>query len=158
MTSAPKLLKCLILLTIPACHEPSAADPCGWESGGDVVSSSCPPPSYARLIAGIVTDTSGRAVSDAEIVIISQSLRPEGCVWYGPVKTVRTSSTGEYAERLGSAGSVGCLTLRVRPPEEAGLAEVSVDTAPVTHYDTRDPAFTVDTLIMNAVLKLAPDS
>ena len=85
-------------------------------------------------------------------------MRPEGCVWHGPVKAVFTSPGGAYAERLGSVGPAGCVTVRAQPPPGLGLAEVVLDTAGVTYYDTRDPALAADTLIVNVALPSAPDS
>lgn len=117
--------------------------------------SSCPPPSYVRLISGTVTDMSGRPVSGTRANVISQSLRPQGCVWHGHVRTLVTSGAGGYSERLGSAGPIGCVRVRVRPAEELGLAEVLLDTTGVTYYDSRDPTLAADTLTINVTLPSA---
>ena len=148
----PDARKCLVVLALPACHEPATSVDRCWEGSGEVVSSSCPPPRYERLIAGTVRDPSGREVPHTRLHIISQSLRPEGCVWHGPVKAVFTSPGGAFAERLGSVGPVGCVTVRAQPPPGLALAETVVDTRPVTNYDTRDPMLATDTLIVPIVL------
>ena len=90
--------------------------------------------------------------------VVASSCPLPSCIWRGPVKALVTSPAGGYAERLGSAGPVGCVSVRVRPATELGLAEVVLDTAGVTYYDTRDPALAADTLIVNVALPSAPDS
>ena len=146
------------MLAVPACQESDTRNRCGWTGGGEVFASSCPPPSYLRLISGTVTDMSGRPVSGTRVNVISQSLRPAGCVWHGPVRALVTSPAGGYSERLGSTGPVGCVRVRVRPAEELGLAEVLLDTTGVTYYDSSDPTIATDTLIINVALPSAPSS
>ena len=68
------------------------------------------------------------------------------------MEAVFTSPGGAYAERLGSVGPAGCVTVRAQPPPGLGLAEAVVDTRPVTYYDTRDPMLATDTLIGPIVL------
>ena len=144
-----------LLLAVPACQDSDTRGQCGWTGAGEVFASSCPPPTYERLIAGAVTDMSGRPVLGTRVNVISKSLRPEGCVWHGPVRALVTSAAGGYAERLSSARPVGCVMVRVRPAEELGLVEVVLDTTGVTYYDSRDPTLAADTLILNITLPSA---
>ncbi len=151
-------LGCVPMLAVPACQESDTWNRCGWAGGGEVFASSCPPPTYERLISGTVTDMSGRPVSGTRVNVISQSLRPAGCVWHGPVRALVTSSAGGYSERLGSTEPIGCVRVRVRPAEGLGLAEVLLDTTGVTYYDSRDPTLAADTLTINVALPSAPSS
>lgn len=123
------------------------AETTGWGPTGD---------SYAH-IAGKVTDSGGRAVSDVLIHGYAKPGRSSdgGCeFWNGEVHRRYTFPDGMYRARIHDpvrgAPCKAHLFLWLQPPEESGLEEMAIDDREIAAEESTDPEVAENPVIVDA--------
>ncbi|WP_425154717.1 hypothetical protein [Candidatus Palauibacter sp.] len=107
-------------------------------------------------IAGMVTDEGGEPVSSVLVegeVAIHDATK---CIFdRGSTRDAHSYLDGTYFVSWADPATYttvgGCVSLRFTPPQDSGLATVSIDSLPVTLYSVDDPARR-DTVFVDVVL------